>query len=269
MEGDGGKNLYQIVLNSPTNAFDFVGLWTQVAGTAHVWQAESGDTLYSLASKPIYGGNGENWRCLWPVSGTKDHGYPGKIWSCDKYDASNLATPSPSATSLDIEIDAGLVGSPTWISFTYYSTTNAAYQAIRDTSKEGDTPISTLRLDGHSCNTCNYLTGSGGTFSRTALETYASYAQTPTFSRAKDKKGPLRCWFSRDVHVWSLGCSSGHAFAPDFAKIIRSGGTVSGGNATVYSNPTDIWIGAGGAHHTSWASFITDTNWMHEAGTLN
>ena len=269
IEENDGLNIYIFVSNDPLDRIDYLGLWKRVSATGHIWIAESGDTLSSLAMKAEYGGKWQNWPCIWPEAGTKDHGYPNTIRVCDKYDASNLATPALGATSLDIRMESSF-NNPSFIQFPYYSTSNAAYQAVRNASKEGRSPISLLRVDGHSCSTCNYTHGTGqGSFNRAGLVAYAAFAQNPTFLRAKQKKGPLRCWLARDVHVWSLGCSSGHTFASDFAGIVRPNGTVSGANATVYINATETWIGIGGTHHRTWTSYSNDPNWIHVKGTLN
>lgn len=81
-----GMNLYQYVAGRPTVATDPMGAWRRVGGSGHIWCAESGDTLLTLAAKAEYGGNPHNWSCLWPTKDTKNHGYPVFVRPGDKYD---------------------------------------------------------------------------------------------------------------------------------------------------------------------------------------
>ncbi len=222
----GGNNTYAAVENDLINNVDIIGLWKLVQDGSHIWIAEVGDTLSSLASKSQYGGDAANWSCLWPVLGTKDSGYPDTVRPCDKYDASNLAAPSPDATSLQLIVDSKLAGSSYSSIFPTAKVVQGDQVAslIQSASGEGATPIFSFVIAGHG--------GNGGTVNgRESWFTVAdllSLNKAPKFLRAKHKKGPIRCWFTRDASARFSGCSS-ETIAGDFATdILRKGANAIG-----------------------------------------
>jgi hypothetical protein len=203
-----------------------------------------GDSLRKLASKAQYGGKEANYVCLWPVEGTKDHGYPSNIWLLDKYDARNLAIPATDATSYSANLTtdlAGQNGQTTWPQMVA-SQAGQVPTAIKDTSHEGESPISSLLIFGHGGN-CDQNNNCFTADQITAL------SQPISFTRAEQMHGPSRCWFSRDAVARFAGCSSSPQIAIPFAHaLLRSGAMAIGTNQTVafygqdalwnYSSPT-------------------------------
>jgi RHS repeat-associated protein len=271
-----GLNLYDFVGNSAINAVDYIGLWKRATATGHIWIAEAGDTLSALAMKAEYGGRWQNWPCIWPEPGTKDHGYPNTIKACDKYNASNMATPAPNSTSSQLIADTALANSSYNSIFPGATIVrgNQVAARIRSASLEGATPIEFFVLAGHG--------GTGGTVG--GITSYLSIAdlqalnQAPTFIRAQQKKGPIRCWFTRDAAVRFSGCSS-HTIASSFAtNILRVGANATGttgtigtnmvrGNPFVYWNP--IYNAAG--IHIGWGNqgqYYTAPIWITFPGRL-
>ena len=253
---DGGENLYAFVENNPVSCVDPLGLWKRVASGGHVWIAESGDTLSDLAAKSEYGGRGKNWSCLWPVGNTQDHGYPNQIKPCDRYDASNLAAPAPNATSLSVSLAPDLkAGHESVYGVMTAIRADQLANKIKAVSGEGGTPISNMIVGGHG----GYSGEVTGTWYYFKVQQIVDLNQSPTFARAKQKKGPVRCWFTQDATARFAGCSSGSGIADSFARrILRKNATAIGTNQTVghgsgkiyynWNSATSTW----GANTASW-----------------
>jgi len=204
----------------------------------HVWCAEAGDTLWGLASKEQYGGRGINWKCLWPTNDTKDHGYPNTIHPGDKYDASNLATPAPGATSYKVAVaDDVLRGLRSVFGDIPYLRADHVADRIKNISGQGATPISYLLVAGHSGGhgMAGYKEKKGEkTWFRFRTEDLVRMDKPASFARAQLKQGPVVCWFSRDATAVFAGCNSARAMAKPFAdQILRVGATASGTNQLV------------------------------------
>ena len=214
----GGANVYGFVLNSPNNFVDPHGLWQRLA--RHLWKAKCGDTLADLAAKQEYGGDSANWPCLWPDFGMKDHGYP-KVEPGDVYDASNLAVPAFNEKSLHLSADASLYwGHVTVIPTIAYLRADKVAGEIQVRSGEGASPISDFILAGHGGN-AGYVNAVPYQFFAQDLSVLD---QAPMFQRAQNRKGPVRCWFSRNARAVFLGCNSDDHVAKPFAKkILRKG----------------------------------------------
>lgn len=219
----GGANVYGFVLNSPNNFVDPHGLWQRLA--RHLWKAKCGDTLADLAAKQEYGGDSANWPCLWPDFGMQDHGYP-KVEPGDVYDASNLAVPAINRTSLYLSADPGLYwGYVTLIPTISYKRGDKVAEAIKVKSGEGASPIGDFILAGHGGNT-GKINGQYYPFWPVDL---LNLNQAPAFQRAQNRKGPVRCWFTRDARAVFLGCNSDDHVAKPFAnQILRKGGEAWG-----------------------------------------
>jgi RHS repeat-associated protein len=269
-EEKGGNNLYGFVGNDPLNQFDFLGLWKRDSSSGDIWIAESGDSLSSLAMKAEYGSNASNWSCIWPVGNTKDHGYPNKIWPCDKYDASNLASPSSNSLYLQLIGDSALATSSYNSIFPGASLIqgNQVASRIASVSQEGATPIELFVLAGHG--------GAGGTVN--GIKSYFRIAdllalnQASSFSRAQQKKGPVRCWFTRNATARFSGCSS-QGFAQDFANnVLRIGATAIGTTMTigtsVYNGSPLIWWGYNSPSGPKYGPYYSSPVWSTFPGRL-
>ncbi|WP_027359662.1 RHS repeat domain-containing protein [Desulforegula conservatrix] len=223
----GGINLYSLVDNNSVSDFDYLGLWKRADELSHIWIAEEKDNLPSLAGKAEYGGVMENWKCLWPEDGTKNNNYPN-IKACDRYDASNLAVPAFNTTKLEVIADDVLAGNGGSYKLIYPNAIilqgDKVGMKIKSISREGSTPIESFVLAGHG-GVSGHI---GGIKSRFEISALLALDEKPTFDRARQRKGPVRCWFTRDATARFSGCSS-RGVASDFAsKILRTGAKAIG-----------------------------------------
>jgi len=255
-ERGGGRHLYRFVDNSPVNSIDPIGLWKRLSPSGHVWEAESGNSLWTLANKAEYGGRGVNWPCLWPVMGTQDHGYPSTIRPCDKYDASNLADVPGVTLKLRVSSDVtGLGGT--------LIDAGATSGHIRTTSGQGGTPIGLLIISGHGgpggmggsyvpvttgiwpFSTTTYVwtppMGPLGFFNATQYQALPNPA--PSFARASSRKGPKRCWFTRKANVWLAGCHTSTVAQGLAGVALRIGATAHGTTSYTAFSPTSVTYG--------------------------
>jgi hypothetical protein len=236
------------------------GLWTRENDAGHVWCAENGDTLWGLAARQEYGGNGQNWPCLWPTEDTTDHGYPNTIHPGDKYDASNLAVPAPSATSLRVGAARDLYADHRiHYGLSSYMRGDQVPAEIQRVSGEGATPLSVLVVTGHSGRS-----GIGGQKLKGKNKGYwfmfrifelVRLSQAPSFARAQQKKGPVRCWFTRDATARFSGCNTRFTAEPFAATVLRRGGTAYGTDRKVgHSSSEILWdpIYNDEGKHTGW-----------------
>jgi len=280
-----GMNMYEYVENNPMLYVDHLGLWKRVSREhSNVWCAESGDSLSSLAAKAEYGGNPMNWPCLWPVGDTEDHGYPDLIWPGDTYDASNLyfAWGPWVYINMDTEGPIGKVYKEDRPLAYPAPTGLQVYERLKSVSHEGNTPIDYFEFLGHSDDwpgigagdkTNKKITKKGGARADFYPRDYTPDMPTPTFERAKDRKGPHRCWFTRSATGYSFACA-GEAFARDFAgSFLRQGASIktSPHGVTVYNR--NRWF-----HQNTWRfenespsnidDFLKSTRWVTINGAL-
>ena len=193
---------------------------------------------------------------MWPVEGTKDHGYPALIRPGDVYDASNVLTTH--VNELYIEMDSDLLsghranyGSET--SWLVRETSNSAFLAIKEKSGEGKYPISRMVLGGHGGGEGERRgvtkLGSGDVFDAFKIPNYAPYEWIGTdpglrqpydFTSKQNRRGPHRCWFTKNSKVIFPGCTTMN-FAEQFAKhVLRNGSKAQG-------TRTSVWHSGGSA----------------------
>jgi RHS repeat-associated protein len=248
-----GAHIYAYAQSSPVAGLDHLGLWRDKGN--HIWEAEDGDTLRDLARR--YDTTGVNWPCLWPTENTQDHGYPETVRKCDTYDASNLAVPSPTASGLMLSIDSSYYGRDA----AFYGTKELIHGSrvasrIKQVSGEGATPIEWLVIAGHSSGPRMSGRKSGyddpyGSFATLSLVDLAS--EPVTFERASSRRGPIRCWFTRDASVYFAGCNSGTPqpfvdqdvgpvpIAQSFAnRVLRVGATAYGAGYYIQNSKTHV-----------------------------
>jgi RHS repeat-associated protein len=221
-------NPYVYAASNPINLVDPLGLWVQVPGETDVWMVEDGDTLWSLATQ--VSGQGLDWVCIWPKEMRNSGGYPNIIRKCDKFDVSNLTATSGSGLRLAVSPD--LAANHNAIYGTTSESVGNVSTRIRDASNQGGTPISLFYLAGHG--------GTGG-WSLSSLTSMSEATASPTYARAQAKKGPLRCWFTRNAEARFIGCSS-DGFAASFAaSVLRSGAFAVGTNQTIGHSSTEVY----------------------------
>ena len=266
IEEQGGYNLYGMVGNNPISYFDILGMWRRVSSSGHVWCAEPGDNLKDLAKEKEYGGDEKNWSCLWPVEAVNSGKYQsGFVNSGETYDAGSLVENGSNFPALRIIADKGLregwTGMTDWGTLTPMNGNRILGEILR-VSGQGATPIKELFIVGH-----NGTGGDGGYFK---VDDLLKYDMPPSFERAKKRKGPARCWFSRKSKAIFAGCSSQKTAEPFAKHFLRKSATAWGTNQEVgfkdnniffegkyYPNRTHDWLSKGswwgeGAHMLVW-----------------
>ena len=210
---------------------DPMGLWKRLKD--HQWRAEQGDTLWSLAAKEEYGGDGGNHVCLWPVTGIA-RGYPNTIRPCDTYDASNLATPAPRATDYRVIVAQDQVrGFRSVFGNIPYLRADRVAAKIKEVSNQGGTPIRYLLVAGHSGRDGMAGPVENGEWARFRAKDLTELSEAVTYDRAKQRQGPVRCWFARNATAVFPGCNSSNVMAEPFATgVLRRGAAAWGTTMT-------------------------------------
>ncbi|MBX2850875.1 MAG: hypothetical protein KTR15_03915 [Phycisphaeraceae bacterium] len=191
----------------------------------NIWKAsEDGDTLQELAKK--ISGDEEDWQCIWIPSEWKDSStYP--VASCD--DTADVSNLLPLMTELkNIVISHDLFAADVPDAKYVEPTSFPAW--IRDTSSEGGTPIGYMVIHSHGRAGATFLGGidAAGGRHEISVADITKLSKPATYKRAKEKKGPSRCWFTRGASVYSAACHS-NAYAKEFAdKLLRKGGHAYG-----------------------------------------
>lgn len=210
-------------------------MWSKVEGREDTWCAEKNDkTLSSLATQK-YHAHEDDAACIWPVGNTQGDGYPNGIQPGDIYDASNLKqTCAKNVVSIETASDLKNRHEQAYGRSLTFISGSAVAAHIRDKSKEGSSPITDLFVGGHGAYYEDEVTMAGiGPHVGTADDYFNSAQlfalnQEPTFSRAKQKKGPIRCWFCRKSVVRFVGCTT-NPLAARFAQGILRKGSISWG----------------------------------------
>ena len=229
------KNLYIYKRNKPLFSIDIRGLrWVPLRNGKNHYKATSKfDTLASLAYKIT--GYKEDWSCIWPVNLKHPSHYPltshGAVKTCDTYDVSNLVTRVGTKYYAYLDPDREGVMNIFDPSAIHTTGKNAASE-IKETAKEGATPISQFFLYGHSCDGCLILSGNRWYLSDFTVDRLTNLNIHPSYNRAKERKGPLRCWFTIGSDARIQGCST-QTLAYEMAQnVMRKGSKSSGTNQT-------------------------------------
>ena len=89
--------------------------------------------------------------------------------------------------------------------------------------------------------------------------------KTNAYNRASKKKGPPRCWFSKQANLYGLACYS-EMWAQNMAShVLRKGAAAWGTKELVNVNPFFIRIGKG-AHHVLGSKLLSDPGWYAKHG---
>ena len=228
------KNLYIYIRNNPSLSIDIKGLrWVPLGnGKNHYKATSNNDTLESLAYKIT--GYKEDWSCIWPVNIKLPTDYPTeastKVKACDIYDVSNLVARNGTRYYAYLDPNRFLIMLH-FHKFELADTMNIHFR-IREVSGEGTSPISDFFLYGHSDVMLDELHSN----IRYDIPFKVSYIKaldkTPDYNRAKNKKGPVRCWFTIGSDARIQGCST-QTLAYEMAQnVMRKGSKSSGTNQT-------------------------------------
>lgn len=231
---DGGWNLYVFLSNSPFLKYDSLGMWSKVEGKEDTWCAEKNDkTLSSLATQK-YHAHEKDAACIWPVGNTQGDGYPNGIQPGDIYDASNLSDSLPANKHYYTLSRAFLEdGSVYNVSYTFADGASLP-SILKRISGEGATPITELLINGHGGPTIYGIQGTFALGETTFLLSDLMKLDTKaTFARAKSKKGPLRCWFSRNATVRFSACKTRNTAYRFSQNILRNKGLSWGTRHTI------------------------------------
>ena len=260
-----GMSLYQYVRSAPLTFTDPRGYWRLVPrnrdpGRRMYEATKDGDSLEELARKG--GGADKDWVCLWRHPGLDaepvDEDQAAKTWKekkaprCAVYSIANLRFHWSRGRELRVTIgradlaDKALLGSSA-----YFETGRGVIDYIAKQSKQGRSPIKALVIAGH---------GGAGVFEGKAddggplwivgttiqanpdLRTWMfngvpEYKES--YERAKQEKGPARCWFARGARLYAISCSS-EVFAREMAKnVLRGNASAVGAVGDIYS----AWLG--------------------------
>ena len=278
-----GANRYLYAGNTPTVLTDPLGLWVHVKG--NIYRASSNtDTLKGLTQR--FAASTEDWVCIWPVETKKKD--LKQIRTGDCYDASNLkATSGP---SLYIDMDAiSTVYNQERPTAKVLNTGDEVYNEIKRVSGEGATPIDYFELYGHTMNRpcigppstkVDKRSKKGLKVQEFCPANYPSDNSTNTYERAKRRKGPHRCWFTRGATGYAFACgglSFGKAFAGAF---LRKSASIKTTPQSVRIHLNDAWIHyndwgfepVGGNGKVKWYSnfkqFLKAKEWVTTSGQL-
>ena len=251
-------NLYEYAGSNPASRTDPSGLeWVQDEKDSNIWIARPGGDKASLKNlvKELMKRNfavhlkpSEDWACIWPIApedATDDKWAqmlaprynagtdmadpiikpPG---SCLRFDVSNLSSEKGASIKAMIAVVPKSDDVAAKFGLTVMNITALA-DRIKNSSKEGKTPISELIVWGHGSSEETALTtrpGGGDKFEVTLLKDMWR-PREQDFARAYAKRGPPRCWFATDAKVRLIGCRTsglGNAWKRAFGRADQSFG---------------------------------------------
>lgn len=267
-----GMNMYEYVRSNPICFKDPLGTWrkkTTVANTgSDTYIAELKDETLPHALENLavqVSGEKKDWVCIWPEYMSDSKNYPKKVKCGDEFDVSNLSG-NGRTSYLSIFFPDNSTQDLKWIALGWETPSvlnpDSIYDMIVKSSGEGKTPISMFQIVGHSwsnLSTIGSQPDEGDHFaqtfytksitaipSRKAGQGARGKNDTNTFSRASAKKGPNRCWFSKNAKVYGIGCKT-LKWAEDFAnKSLRKNASAYGTivSISVYSNAISYDLGS-------------------------
>lgn len=202
-----------------------ISRWTRSGTTATV--SKRGDTLAGLAHSIT--GNWKDWGCIWidkmrRTDKSWNDDYYNWLEIGDTFDTSNLtATTGQTVTIVmrgrDLYLQAvqSLYGGTAAVG-------NLTTQ-LENISNGGANPIQNLTVAGHSAGASMW----GGP---SRFDPWAEKTEKPAANGigSHSKKGPKRCWFTRNARVRFTGCSSEGVAESTAQNFLRTGATATGTN---------------------------------------
>jgi len=286
-----GPNVYEYVAGSPADAQDPSGLWKNYdSRKPYLWCADNpNDTLQSLAARKY--GTVDSWVCLWPEGDTQDHGYStGRVAVGDKYSAKNLERSScTGGTNVEVNLDMlGAFGQSYQLNrpmAVQVATGDRLYELLKRKSKEGLTPIRRFEFAGHAQEWPRLVPSDEARLLMKRLgrrsvhfspRGYSPDEPAPTFQRAKEGKGPHRCWFTRNAEGRVIACDAS-TFARAFADtFLREGASIQslpyGWGAHTVPSGRSWGVDTGAGTPTDWSgnfkAFLAGSYWLTIMGRL-
>ena len=116
----------------------------------------------------------------------------------------------------------------------------ALTEKIKESSGEGKTPITYMLIASHHSGRGKEFVGSGATNFDVAGFVRQHKNIAPTYNRAKNKKGPLKCWFARYSFIYFSGCNTQSSAKLFSEEVLRTGSTIYGTNCSVVTGATKL-----------------------------
>jgi RHS repeat-associated protein len=275
----GDLQLYNYVSTSPAMKLDPSGWWHMDAVNPLWYKAEFGDRDFESLVREINPriDATANKVCIIPISGVDEQQWQEKRPTiCGVYSIEALV-PRKGWADNKLRISVGDDPSGNFYitratSFFGAGAEETGYNALlsmKNSAKMGRSPITSLKLIGHSWNDKNSIggTNAGGTFGFDTIKSFYQQADNSTFdkikgpfywqsslSRAMNGELSFGCWLAVDSDVYLVGCETWN-FAGNFADtVLRVDASVHGTTRPTWaiSPETMSWgtavrRGAGGA----------------------
>ena len=235
------ESLYCYTRNTPA-FFDVLGLEWQlykdksgnIDRNKYVACSDS-DTLQNLAQ--LITGEPSDWECIWPEKIKRSSDYPKKVRKGDIYDIRSLYPPT---NELVLVLHELLYVERYKNIFLHMKlmTSGDVTEKIKESSGEGKTPITYMLIASHHSGRRKEFVGSGATNFDVAGFVRQHKNIAPTYNRAKNKKGPLKCWFARYSFIYFSGCNTQSSAKLFSEEVLRTGSTIYGTNCSVVTGAT-------------------------------
>ena len=267
-----GMGLYQIYTR--LNRIDPSGLrWKRIDEKLFEADDPVNDSLQSLAIQIT--GNVNDWVCIWPLSRELQISKKGyfnltnrqnkctvNAWALypdalqgNRADVSNLIETEGKKLEMMpanfgdkyLKVVSKMFNDDTTINADEmkWKSGSHAGQILMEESGQGKTPISYLGIGGHSgpgLRTISALAADGRSISN-EFEAADLFRESGwqsnshnNYETAVQKKGPPRCWFTKNSNVYGLGCKT-EDWANDWAnQVLRQGATAHGTTEWLFGN---------------------------------
>ncbi|MCE7991875.1 MAG: DUF4157 domain-containing protein [Roseivirga sp.] len=205
-----------------------ISRWKKSGNTATV--SSKGDTLAGLANSIT--GNWRDWGCIWidkmkRADKSWNNDYYNWLEIGDTFDISNLQATTGKTVTIVMRgrRDLYLQAVQALYSGNIAGVGNLTTQ-LENISDGGANPIQNLTVAGHSAG------GSMWGDNNVRFDPWAENPEKPVPNGigSHSKKGPKRCWFTRNARVRFTGCSSEGVAQSTAQNFLRTGATATGTN---------------------------------------